>query len=93
MNLVHNETQSRYELHLDGRMVGQAQYRREGDRIVFTHTEIAPEHEGKGLGSKLAAHALDDVKARGWKAVPKCSFIARYAARHEQAYAGVVERQ
>lgn len=90
--VIHNEAQCRYELHLDGRVAGQALYRREGDRIVFTHTEIEPGHEGQGLGSKLAAHALDDVKTRGLKAVPKCSFIAKYVERHEQEYGDVLAR-
>ena len=90
MNFVHNETQSRYELHLDGQLAGQAQYRREGDRVLFTHTLVEPAHEGRGLGSKLAAYALDDVKSRGLKAVPKCSFIAKFAQRHGEEYADVV---
>jgi uncharacterized protein len=91
VDLVHNEAQSRYELHLDGRLVGKAEYRRQDGRIVFTHTVVEPAHEGQGFGSKLAGYALDDVKTRGIKAVAKCSFIARYVARHGKEYAGVVE--
>lgn len=89
--VVHNEAQSRYELRLGGRVAGQAEYSRQGERVVFTHTEIEPGHEGQGLGSKLAAFALDDVKTRGLKAVPRCSFIAGYIQRHEKEYGALVQ--
>lgn len=88
--LEHNEARSQYELHLDGRVAGKAVYRREGDRLHFTHTEVDPGHEGQGLGSRLAAFALDDVRTRGLKAVPQCPFIAKYIAKHEKEYGGVL---
>ena len=88
--LAHDEARSQYELHLDGRLAGKAVYRREGDRFRFTHTEIDPAHEGQGLGSRLVAFALDDVKARGLKAVPQCPFVAKYMAKHAAEYAGVL---
>ena len=88
--LAHDEAGSRYELRLAGRVAGKAEYRREGDRIRFTHTEIDPGHEGQGLASRLAAFALDDVKTRGLKAVPQCRFIAKYIAKNEKEYGALV---
>jgi predicted GNAT family acetyltransferase len=87
-----NEAQSRYELRMDGRVAGMAQYTLEGRKVRFTHTEVEAEHEGQGLGSKLAAYALDDVRRRGLKVVPQCKFIAAYIARHEQEYGELVDR-
>lgn len=92
LELAHDESRSRYELRMDGRVAGQALYRREGDQVRFTHTEIEPGHEGQGLGSRLAAYALDDVKARGLKALPQCKFIAGYIARNEKDYGELVAR-
>jgi predicted GNAT family acetyltransferase len=69
-----------------------AQYVREGDALRFTHTEVDRAYEGQGLGSRLAAYALDDVKSRGMKAVPQCQFIAGYMARHEKEYGSLVQR-
>jgi uncharacterized protein len=37
----HNVPRSRYEITVDGRVVGFAQYRRHGDTVVFPHTEYA----------------------------------------------------
>ena len=89
-DLVHNEAASRYELHIDGRIAGIAQYRREGDVLCFTHTEIETAWQGQGLGSRLAAHALDDVKSRGLQVDPRCPFIADFIERHEGEYRGMV---
>jgi predicted GNAT family acetyltransferase len=89
---AHDEARSRYELRLDGRAVAHARYHREGEAVVFTHTEVDEALEGQGLGSRLAAYALDDVRSRGLKAVPRCSFIAGYIARHEKEYGGLVQR-
>lgn len=86
----HDEAGSRYELLLDGRRAGEAQYRMEGGRMVFTHTEVEPGHEGQGLGSRLAAAALDDVRRRGLKAVPQCRFIARFIEKREKDYGDLV---
>ncbi len=91
-DLMHDESRSRYELRLGGRAVAHAQYRREGDRVVFTHTEVDGAHEGQGLASRVAAYALEDVRRRGLKAVPECSFVARYIERHAGEYGSLVAR-
>ena len=90
--LVHNDGQSRYELRIDGQVAAMAQYARDGDAVRFTHTEVDRAYEGQGLGSRLAAFALDDVKSRGMKALPQCQFIAAYMARHEKEYGSLMQR-
>ncbi len=91
-DLRHNEAQSRYELLVDGQVAARAEYLREGDAVRFTHTEVSPEREGQGLAARVAAFALDDVRTRGLKAIPQCSYIAGYIARHEKEYGDLVPR-
>lgn len=85
-----NPDQSRYEVLVDERLAGFAQYRRTGDRITMVHTEVASEFEGRGLGGQLANAALDDVRRRGLTLVPACPFIASYIRRHPDAYLDLV---
>ena len=80
----------RYEVRDGDRVLGLAAYRREGDRVVFTHTEVDPDAEGGGVGSTLVSGALDDVRARGARVVPLCSFVRGYIERHPD-YADLVE--
>ncbi len=80
---------SRYELRLDGRLIGLAAYRRRNGRIAFTHTEVDESLESQGFGSQLAAAALGDARRQGLEVVPLCSFIAHYIEQHSE-YAELV---
>ena len=79
----HNEQQSRYELDT-AHGTALAVYRVRGDQAVFTHTEVPPEDEGKGIGSKLVRAALEDARRRGLKIVPACSFVVDFVRRHPE---------
>jgi predicted GNAT family acetyltransferase len=80
--VVRNDNASQYELQLDGKVVGFAEFRVRPDHLVFTHTETDPYFEGRGLGSILAKGALEDVRSRGERIKAECPFIAAYIKRH-----------
>ncbi len=83
-----NEAAHRFEAKVDGD-VALVAYRRSGDRIIFTHTEVPEALEGRGLGSKLAHTALDFARAQKLTVVPLCPFVAAYIRRHRE-YADLV---
>jgi predicted GNAT family acetyltransferase len=66
----------------DGGLLGFAAYVRDGDAVVFTHTEVDEVVEGQGVGSRLAQVALDEVRAAGLAVVPLCPFIRAFIQRH-----------
>ncbi|WP_370890773.1 GNAT family N-acetyltransferase [Janibacter sp. GXQ6167] len=81
--LSKNAAENRYEAHIDGTLAGFAVYQLTDELIVFTHTEVQPEFEGRGVGSALARFALDDVREEGTrKVLPICPFIKAWMARH-----------
>lgn len=82
--------QQRYEAREDGELAGFAAYldTREGPR-VFTHTEVEAGFTGRGVGSRLARSAMDDLRGRSQQAVALCPFIAGWLDRHRD-YADVV---
>jgi len=49
--ITNNEARHRYEATLEGQLAAYAEYNLLTDAIMFTHTEVLPEHEGKGVGS------------------------------------------
>jgi uncharacterized protein len=73
-----NAEQSRYELLEDGKLVGVADYRAQGDKLAFPHAEIVPARRNQGLGHQLVKGALDDVRRKGAKVVPYCWFVAEF---------------
>ena len=83
MTVRHNEAAHRYELETDHGLA-IAVYRQQGDSAIFTHTEVPPEDEGKGIGGRLVRAALDDTRRRGLKIVPACSFVVAFVRRHPE---------
>jgi predicted GNAT family acetyltransferase len=67
-----NPRASRYELWLGATRAGLIEYRSEPGVVVLVHTEVDPALEGQGLGERLVAGALDDLRARGLKLAPLC---------------------
>jgi predicted GNAT family acetyltransferase len=86
-----NPGESRYELLLDEQVVGEILYRSTPDHLVLLHTEVLPSLEGKGLGARLVAGALDDIRACGQRVVPFCPFVRAYIRRHPE-YTDLVVR-
>lgn len=78
-----NPSQHRFELDAEGR-TAFAYYRMTPGAITFTHTEVAPEVSGRGIGSRLVRGALEAARAEGLKVVPRCSFVAAYIDKHPE---------
>ncbi|WP_431966549.1 GNAT family N-acetyltransferase [Actinacidiphila sp. bgisy160] len=74
----------RYEAHVEGRLAGFATYIRTPEMVAFLHTEVDPEFEGRGVGSALARHALDEARERGQSVLAACPFIAGWIAHHPE---------
>jgi predicted GNAT family acetyltransferase len=80
--VVDNPAAHRFEITVDGKVAGFAAYERDGSTVSFTHTEIDPSFEGRGLGSALARGALDATRAEARSVLPYCPFIRGYLERH-----------
>ena len=81
----------RYELELDGALIGMLTYLVDDGVITHRHTEVDPPVGHRGLGSRLVRYALDDARARGLKVRPQCPFVAAVIDRHPE-YADLVVR-
>jgi uncharacterized protein len=80
-----NPTKRRYEI-LDEHdtVAGFTDYDLRDGVLTFVHTEVDASFGGQGIGSKLAAGALDDVRTRGLRVAAQCEFIAGYLEKHDE---------
>lgn len=74
-----------------GAVVGFMTYQVTGKIVAYTHAEVLPEFEGKGVGSLIARAVMDDARARGRTVVPVCPFLAKWLDRHHE-YDDIVAR-
>ena len=79
-----NPAELRYEILAGEELLGIIRYVKEPGAVVLVHTEIEPEAEGRGVGSRLVAGALADIRSRGLKLVPVCPFVLSYLKRHPE---------
>lgn len=87
-SLRDNSKQHRFELQI-GDDVAMAEYRLTGHVIAFTHTEVPMHLRAQGVAGRLVKYALDESRARGYRVVPLCPFVAQYIRRYPQ-YADLV---
>ena len=85
-----NQAASRYEIAVDGTVIGFADYRRSNGRVVFPHTVITPSMREQGMAGILVGHALDAARREGHAVVPACWYVAQYIDEHPE-YADLLE--
>lgn len=78
-----NRAAGRFELEVDGHTAFAA-YEREGDTMIFTHTEVPEALAGQGVGTSLVRGALDLARGEGARVVPACSFVRHYMETHPE---------
>ena len=93
VGIVDRPEAERYEAFLDGQLAGFLEYRRGPERMLLIHTEVDPAFEGRGVGSALARHGLDDSRAAGLTIIVTCPFIASWLETHPEYAEGVIIRR
>jgi uncharacterized protein len=79
-----NPQRERFELRVDGSLVGIADYQRDREVITFTHTEIDAEQRGRGLAAVLVGAALEASAAADLTVVPVCPYVRDFIERRNR---------
>jgi predicted GNAT family acetyltransferase len=79
-----NPERHRFQADLGDGSMAIAEYTLPKGKIMFTHTEVPPAHEGQGIGSALIRFALAAARSRGLEVIPICQFFAAYIKRHAE---------
>jgi len=91
---LENDTEgAQYRAKQGDKVVAYAEYRPVTGAIMFTHTEVNEDMEGKGVASKLIRYALDDVRKQKLYVIPMCPFVSAFIQRHHDEYIDLVNPQ
>lgn len=81
--IILNEAEHRFELHIDGHMAYEVFERFPGG-IAYLHTIVPEALSGKGVGSKLIKYILDYAAKNQLKVRPDCPFVKAYIDKHPE---------
>ena len=84
LSIENNGAKHRFEVDLGDGTLAIAEYEIFPERIIFTHTQVPPQHEGRGIGSALIRFALRWARERDLKVIPLCPFFAAYIGKHPE---------
>lgn len=82
--VVDKPEHSRFEILVDGRPAGFADYVLTNGVLTLPHTVVDPAYGGRGVGGTLVGAVLDVARDRGLLVQPLCSFVADYIAKHPE---------
>ena len=79
----HNAQASRFELEVQGALA-LCEYRRQGDTLLLTHTEVPWQAQGRGVAGAVVQATLEWARAEGLRVRPLCSYVVAYMRRHPE---------
>jgi len=79
------KTRGRYVITIDGREA-ELTYSKLGDsgNVIADHTGVPEELGGRGLGSALVRHLVEDARSHGFKIVPLCPYVKAQYRKHPE---------
>jgi predicted GNAT family acetyltransferase len=84
LRIVDNPGEHRYEALVGDEVRGFVDYHLQPGLMTIMHTEVVSAAEGHGVGSRLVAGVLDDIRARGLAIIVVCPFVRAYILRHPE---------
>lgn len=79
----HDAAARRFSVVMDGEEAS-LEYKAGEGAIVITHTAVPAAIGGRGIAGALVQAALEHARAAGLKAIPRCSYAARYFDTHPE---------
>jgi len=87
-----NDADERYEVLVDGTVVGHLETKERPSAVILLHTETDEAVQGRGLGARLVSGALDDLRAKGKRVLVRCPYVRGFIDRHPEYADLEVER-
>ena len=81
ITIAHDVQRGRFHTTVQGHLC-VCDYRLRDGVMHITHTEVAPELEGRGIAALLVKTALDHAATHGLKVRPLCSYVQSYMRRN-----------
>jgi uncharacterized protein len=84
LRLVDAPEHRRYEIRSDGdpEPLAFVDYEPRDPFVLLMHTEVRPDLEGRGIGTRTAELVVDHLRRSGQQAIVGCPFLTAWLRRH-----------
>ena len=84
LRVTDNPERKRFEGYLGDELVGVVEYLPLDGKIIASHTEVLEAFEGQGIGSRLVAGMLQQLRDEGRLVQSLCPYVSSYLRRHPE---------
>ena len=89
ITIVFEEARNRSAAYVDGKQIGECEFRVSGNRWVIAHTGVRTGYGGQGIAGQLVEKVIEEARARQLKIIPRCPY-ARKLMTGKEAYRDVL---
>lgn len=82
--VTHNSVARRFELRVGDAALAFLSYKFGPDHVNLDHTFVPDEFRGRGIAEKLVRAALHEAHRRGWRIIPRCSYVSGFIDRNPE---------
>jgi predicted GNAT family acetyltransferase len=84
LRLDRDDDRGRYALWQDETYIGFVGFTEDGDVVDLQHTIINEAYGRRGYARALVTLVLEDLRARGKRIVPECTYVQDYLRRYPE---------
>lgn len=79
--LIHDTENNRFNLQLENEETAYVSYKKNGNHLDLTYSEVPTSLRGKGIGKELVIKTFEKIEEDGYTATAYCSYIRAVATR------------
>lgn len=89
----HHNHRGEIQLFADDQKVGKMDIAKTNGKLTVYHTEVNPEHEGKGFAKLLLDRLISHAREHALKIVALCPYVHAQFKRHPETYGDIWFKQ
>ena len=80
----HDVDKQEYRVEVAPGVYALVTYRKDGNVLHLTYSEVPTSMRGQGIGSILMELVLTQIQSEGYQVLPVCGYIKNYITTHEK---------
>ena len=83
---LNEKKHGRFYINENDEQIAEMQIGISGNDLTVYHTEVSPDHEGRGLAKKVLTAMVDYARKNQLKVIALCPYVFAQFKRHPQEY-------